>query len=228
MAGGGKNDHSGHRQRLKSRFAQQGLEGFSDENALELLLFYALPRQDTLPLARALLSRFGSLDGVLEASQEELCTVAGMGESTALFLQLFPALSRRYLIRRGERPPAIATPAQAGAYLLPFFTYAREELVYALFLDGGNCVLACEQVNRGIVNAVEVGVQALIQRALALQSSTLILAHNHPSGIALPSVEDENATLRLKEALSHAGIGLQDHIILAGDQFLSMGELGIL
>ncbi len=223
-----ENAHSGHRQRLKGRFALYGLDSFSDLNALELLLFYALPRQDTNPLAHALLEKIGSLEAVLESSPQELSTVNGMGESASLFLQLIPAMCRRYLIRKGDRFDAITTAEEAGEYMLPYFTFEQEELVYALFLDSYNRVLGCEQVNRGVVNAVEIGVRALISRALELHSSALILGHNHPSGIPLPSVEDERSTLRLRQSLGAVGLVLQDHLIFAGDRYSSMSEIGIL
>ena len=220
--------HKGHRQRLKNRFVQYGLDSFSDLNALELLLFYALPRQDTNPLSHALLDRFGSLEGVLEASPEELNTVPGIGDNAALLLRLIPALSRRYLVRKGAQHAPVTTPEEAGEYLLPYFTFAQEELVYALFQDSRFCILACEQVNRGVVNAAEIGVRALVSRALELKCSYLILAHNHPSGVVLPSTEDEAATLRLRQTLHTVGIALSDHLIIAGDSFLSMSEVGIL
>ncbi len=220
--------HSGHRQRLKTRFARYGLDSFSDLNALELLLFYVLPRQDTNPLAHALLETFGSLEAVLEARPEELRAVPGMGENAALFLQLIPALSRRYLIRKSDTISSVTTPEEAGEYLLPHFYYQPDELVYALFLDSRSHILACEQVNRGVVNAAEIGVRALVGRALELKSSAVILAHNHPSGICMPSTEDESATLRLRQSLRTVGIDLSDHLIMAGDEYLSMSEVGIL
>ena len=222
------NAHKGHRQRLKNRFAQYGLDSFSDLNALELLLFYALPRQDTNPLAHALLDRFGSLEAVLEASREELESVSGIGDNAVQLLQLIPALSRRYLIRKAAQHAPVTNPEEAGEYLLPYFAYAREELVYALYQDSRSCILACEQVNRGVVNAAEIGVRTLISRALELKCSYVILAHNHPSGVLLPSTEDEAATLRLRQLLNTVGITLSDHLIIAGDSFLSMSEVGIL
>lgn len=222
------NAHSGHRQRLKERFDTHGLESFNDLNVLELLLFYAQPRKDTNPLAHALLEHFGSLEAVLEADAEELRAVPGMGEGSAQLLQLIPAISRRYLIRKGCSRNTITTPQQAGEYLLPHFAYARQELVYALFLDSRSRLIACEELNRGVINAAEVSVRALVSRALELKASSVILAHNHPSGVALPSTEDETVSLRLRQSLHLVGVSLNDHIIVAGSEFLSMSEVGIL
>lgn len=220
--------HGGHRQRLRERFDRYGLDSFSDLNALELLLFYALPRQDTNPLAHALLDKFGSLESVFEAEPEELREVPGMGESAALFLQLIPALSRRYLIRKANQSNQIADPEAAGEYLLPYFLYEQQERVYGLFLDNHFRVLVCEELSKGVINAAEIGVRALINRALELNCCYLILAHNHPSGLVTPSAEDEYATLRLQQVLNTAGISLIDHLIVAEDSFMSMCEVGTL
>lgn len=220
--------HSGHRQRLKNRFDRHGLDSFSDLNALELLLFYALPRQDTNPLAHALLERFGSLDAVLEAEPEELKGVAGMGENAALLLRLIPAISRRYLIRKSDGNTVIDDPESAGEYLFPHFCFRQEELIFALYLDSRFHVLDCEELNRGVVDAVDIGVRALVNRALELQSSFVVLAHNHPSGVDMPSIEDEAATLRIRQALSAVGISLCDHLVFAGNSYMSMSEVGML
>lgn len=220
--------HSGHRQRLRARFERYGLDSFSDLNALELLLFYALPRQDTNPLAHALLDRFGSLEAVLEADPEELQAVPGMGDHAALFLQLIPALSRRYLIRKCDGIDVITDPEAAGEYLFPHFTFRQDEIIYGLFLDSRYHILACEELNRGVINAVEIGVRALISRALELKCCYLILAHNHPSGIVTPSAEDESATLRLRQTLATVGVTLSDHLVFAGNSYMSMSEVGML
>ena len=220
--------HSGHRQRLRERFERYGLDSFSDLNTLELLLFYALPRQDTNPLAHALLENFGSLENVLEAMPEELREVPGMGESAALFLQLIPAVSRRYLIRKANHSDQITSPEAAGEYLLPYFFYEQEEHIYGLFLDNRSHILACEELSKGVVNAAEIGVRALINRAVELKCCYIILAHNHPSGVIMPSAEDEFATLQLRQALNGVGVSLIDHLIIADDSYMSMSEVGML
>ena len=220
--------HSGHRRRLRDRFDRYGLDSFSDQNALELLLFYALPRQDTAPLASALLEQFGSFENVMEAGPEELQEVPGMGENAAMFLQLIPAVSRRYLIRKADSGDRITCPETAGEYLFPYFCFQKEERIFGLFLDGRSHILACEELSKGVIDAAEIGVRLLVNRALELKCCYLILAHNHPSGILLPSTEDEHATLHLQEALNTVGVTLVDHLIIAGDEYLSMSEAGIL
>lgn len=220
--------HSGHRQRLRDRFDRYGLDSFSDRNALELLLFYVLPRQDTEPLASALLEQFGSFENVMEAAPEELRQVPGLGENAALFLQLIPAVCRRYLIRKADDGERINCPEVAGEYLYPYFCFQKDERIFGLFLDGHSHVLACEELSKGVIDAAEIGVRLLVNRALELKCCYVILAHNHPSGVLLPSTEDEEATLRLREALGTVGVTLEDHLIIAGESYLSMSEAGIL
>ena len=127
--------HSGHRTRMKQRYLGQGLEGFSDHEALELLLYYAIPRADVNPLAHRLLERFGSFRGVLDAEAAELTEVEGMGESAAALLRLVRDLNRRYLLDRQEKRPLLADSETAGRFLLPYFSGLREERVYVAFMD---------------------------------------------------------------------------------------------
>lgn len=220
--------HDGHRQRTKQRFLRYGLDSFDDVNVLELLLFYAAPRRDTNPVAHALLDRFGTLSGVLEASPAELERVAGVGEWAAALLTLIPAVSRRYMLDKTPRGEEISTPADAGRYFLPRFMYSREERVLALFLDARRHAIDCQELSRGVVNAAELSLRRLAELALETRSSSVILAHNHLSGLALPSAEDEAATRTARNALALVGVELEDHIVVAGCEYVSMKESGLL
>jgi len=220
--------HDGHRQRVRARFLKHGLENFDDITALELLLFYARPQGDTNPLAHALIDRFGSLCAVLEAPESELVKVSGVGATTAALLKLIPAVSRRYMIAQTAAYDVIDTPGKAGRCMLPYFVDAREERVYALFLDARRRNLGCEELGRGVVNAVDINARRLASMALERNASYVVLAHNHLSGVALPSAEDEESTLRLAEALKLIGVGLCDHIVVAGCDYVSMRECGML
>ena len=222
------NIHEGHRARMKKRFLTHGLDNFDDVNVLELLLFYALPRRDTNRIAHALLKRFGSLSGVLDARAEDLVTVEGVGENAACLLRLIPALSQRYVIDKTPQTEPVDTPTLAGRYFLPYFLYETEEVVRALLLDARRRPLLCQEVGRGVVNAAEVRARQLAELCLAHRASGVILAHNHPSGVAMPSAEDELLTTRLAKALSLLGVELCDHIIVAGCEYVSMRESGML
>lgn len=220
--------HDGHRQRVRARFLRHGLENFDDITALELLLFYARPQGDTNPLAHVLLDRFGSLAAVLEAPVSELIKVPGVKETTATLLKLIPAMSRRYLIAQNAACEVVDSPTKAGRFLVPYFLDTREERVYALFLDAKRRVLECVELGHGIVNAVDINARRLASAALERNAAYVILAHNHLSGSALPSTEDELSTRRLVDALQLIGVTLSDHIIVAGCDYVSMRECGML
>lgn len=220
--------HDGHRQRMKQRFARHGLDNFDDVNVLELLLYYALPRQDTNPLAHRLLERFGSLSGVMDATEAQLRSVEGVGENAAVLLRLIPAISRRYMLNKTPNKTVVATASDAGRYFLPRFMYEREEVLYALFLDARKMVLDCREMSRGHINAVEIPVRRLVEQALELRSSGVILAHNHPSGVVTPSMEDEHTTRVIREALALVEVELVDHVVVAGCEYSSMRECAML
>lgn len=220
------NIHTGHRERMKKRFLEHGLENFDDHNILELLLFYALPRADVNPLAHALISKFGSLSAVFDAPVDELTKVSGIGMNTALFIKLIPQVSRRYLISRSCFDDILNSTKKAGEFLLPHFYAERDEVVYMICLDAKCKVINCKLLFRGSVNSANVSVRKIVENALLYNSTSVIIAHNHTSGIALPSNEDKVTTRRIEEALCAVDIVLTDHIIVADDDFVSLADNG--
>ena len=218
--------HTGHRARLKAQFLQTGLDAFTDIQVLELLLFYANPRQDTNPIAHRLLNQFGTLSAVLDAPVELLESVKGVGENAALLLHLIPCVCRRYLIDRASYEQILDSTEKAGAFLVPYFFGARDEMVYLLCLDAKCKVLDCRMLSVGGVNTAAVSVRKIVEAALACNATSVVLAHNHTSGIALPSKEDEATTRQIRTALDAVGILLVDHIIVADDDFVSMADSG--
>ncbi len=220
--------HDGHRQRMKKRFLEHGLGNFDDVNVLELLLFYAQPRQDTNELAHALMERFGSLSAVLESSPSELKSVSGIGDNAVGLLHLIPAISRRYMIRKTPESEPINDAASAGRYFIPRFMYETAEVALALMLDARNRPIACRELSRGVVNAAEISSRKLAEMCLEHRASSVILAHNHLSGVAMPSVEDDLCTRQLQRALLLIGVDLSDHVIVAGCDYVSMRESGLL
>ncbi len=217
-----ENMHGGHRQRLKNRFLEEGLEHFNDHQVLELLLFYCIPRQDTNPIAHALLDRFGSLPQIMEAPPSELKKVEGMGESSATFLSLLNAFCRYYQISRKSSAKILNTLNECGRYLSAFLYGRRNETVYLLCLDAKGKVLCCKEVGEGSVNSAAVPIRRIVEMALSANATTAILAHNHPSGFAVPSTEDQLTTRQLAAALSAVDITLADHMIMADHEFISM------
>ncbi len=220
--------HDGHRERLRNSFLEHGLQAMTDIQALELLLFYALPRRDTNELAHLLLKRFGSLDGVFAASREELCETEGIGDNAAALLALVPAIMKKSRLSRAERTRPIRSSADAAGYLLPYFIGERDEVVFMLCLDSGRTVICCEEMGRGVVNVVEASVRRMVEKALRVKAVSVILAHNHPGGVALPSREDERFTRSLYNALETVGIRLEDHLIITDDSYLSIADSGML
>lgn len=219
--------HEGHRQRLRRRFLLEGLDNYDEVQVLELLLFYAIPRRDTNPIAHALLEQFGSLSGVLEAPVSALAQVPGMGENGATLLQLVTAASRYYMIQRSSAGQVLNTVERCGAYLTPRFFGLRDEAVCALCLDAKCKPLACRILGWGSVNAAGVPIRKIVEFALSVNATSVVLAHNHPSGIALPSQADIAATERLSTALDAVGIVLADHIIVSDEDFVSMAASGV-
>ncbi len=219
----------GHRDRMRRRFLRHGLDNFDDHNVLELLLFFAIPRRDTNALAHRLIERFGSLSGVFEAEPQALMTVEGVGEKTAALLHLVPEAARRYLMDKAEPGTILSTSTAVGKYFLPRFLNCRDERVYMACLDAKLKVIHCREIGMaGSAVSARFDVRTVVQTALLQNASAVVLAHNHTSGIALPSAEDEEATRQVRQALAMVGVSLIDHIIVAGDDFVSLADNGLL
>ena len=216
--------HEGHRQRLKDRYLKEGLDNFDELQVLELLLFYCIPRQDTNPLAHELLNRFGSLAQVLEAAPEELKKVPGIGESAAIFLSLVTAVGRYYHVNSASNITILDTIEKCGAYMVPYFYGRQHETVFLLCLDAKCKVLCCKKVGEGSVNSAAVPIRRIVEMALGANATSVVLAHNHPSGIALPSGDDIQTTHRLRAALDAVEIQLVDHFVIADGDYVSMAQ----
>ena len=219
--------HDGHRQRKKQRFLQHGLDSFADHEVLELLLFYAIPRRDTNETAHRLLEHFGTLKGVLTASVEELQKVEGVGESAAILLHLLQAVGYRALRTAGD-DTILNSVDSAGAYFQKLLHGERREVLYQVCLDAKGKVLSHKRLSSGTVSMAPVNVREVVENALYTDASGVLLAHNHPSGIALPSEDDRQITMQIRQALGTMGIELVDHIIVADNDFVSMAASGML
>lgn len=220
--------HDGHRDRVRKRFLENDLNGFADHEALELLLHYAIPQRDVNPLAHELIGRFGGLSGVLSAPIELLLETPGVGERTAVLLRLAPLIARKARLEDLERELAFNSRERVGSYLLELFSLERSEAVYQLCLDAKGKLLACKRLGEGSVSAVTVDIRKIVQNAILASASSVILAHNHPSGIALPSEDDKIVTDQVKAALASIGVRLDDHIIVADQDFVSLAQSGYL
>ena len=211
--------HDGHRARKKEQFRRQGLDGFADHEVLELLLYYAIPRKDTNEIAHRLLQKFDSLQNVFSAPLEELSKVDGVGESAALFLTLLPQVQKRAM-RSGGKERVLNSVDKCGRYFL--------ELLYQACLDGKGKLLSCKKLSQGSADCTALSVRQVVENALLSGASAVVLAHNHPSGVALPSESDRAVTLWVRDALKTMDIRLLDHIIVADNDFVSMNQSGYL
>ena len=220
--------HEGHRARLKQRFAEHGERVFDDHQLLELMLFYAVPQGDVNPLAHRLINHFGSFAAVLDANPEELRKVKGVGGHTALFLSMFPQILRRYMASKSGNEELICSTADAGEYLLPYFFGTRNETAFLLCLDAKGKVLSCRFLAEGSLDRVGLNSRQVVETALEDRASSVILAHNHISGLATPSEADVALTLALRPLLRSLGIHLLDHLVIADGDFVSMAQSGLL
>ena len=218
--------HDGHREKMRQRFLKSGLDAFADHEALELLLYYAIPRRDTNPIAHALMERYGPLSAVLAAPVEDLKKVEGVGESAAILLKLAPQLYRKAKMSDAEQETILSSVERVGAYLLERFAGEKNEVVYQLCLDRKGKLLVCKKLGEGGVTSADLDIRRLVENALLTGASAVVLAHNHPSGVALPSRDDYAATDRAKTALAVVGVALTDHIIVADGDFVSMADSG--
>jgi DNA repair protein RadC len=233
-AGGGGNMsddnlHCGHRERLKKRFLEEGLDAFDDHQVLELLLFYAIPRGDTNPTAHRLIKNFGSLSAALEADPKDIASVEGIGVHAAVFLSMIPQVTRRYFHDRvlSDRPK-LTTSEAVVEYLIPLMVGRLEEVFYVLCLDTQCRVIYPAVVSEGTVKEAAVYPRRVVVEAIRHQAASVILAHNHPAGRANPSQQDHQLTRLLVQALGPLDIKVLDHIIVAGDQAFSFAREGIL
>ncbi len=211
---------------LTRRFLLRDPDGLTEVELLELLLRFT--SAEPAALAQRLMDGFGTTAAILEATADELRIIAQAQPDDVLLLRLVPELHRRYFLSRKESDVRLRSSTDLGNYLLPYFHGARDELVYLLSLDAVGRVLRCSRINRGTVTYATVPIRRLVEEALHLNAISVVLAHNHPSGTAIPSREDIELTLRLRDALQIMDVALIDHIIIAEDDFVSLRDSGYL
>lgn len=214
--------HENHRQRVKARYEAYGLDTFDEHQALELLLFYCIPQRDTNEIAHNLINYFGTFGKVLDAPISELEKVKGVGHSVALYLKLLRDTQRYYGIHKEPDEVVLNNIQECGAYIAKYFDGYKVEAIYMLGLDAKRKVLCCKEIGRGSVNSAAVSIRKIVEVALAERVTTVILAHNHPSGLAIPSHEDIYTTHRIAQALRTIDVTLADHIVVCENEFISM------
>ena len=220
-------DNTGHRGRVKERFGAEGLDNFHPVHALEMLLFYVIPRKDTKPIARKLLERFGSFSAVLDAPPEALQKVEGVGENTARYLSLMGQTVRYYMRDKTRDQKVFKSTGEIGRYISNFFIGARTEMLYMFCLDNKGARISEKKLCEGSLSFLTVSPRKVAEEVLTVGGQSVILAHNHPGGTSNFSEADVLATKRLSELLMEMDICLLDHYVVADDGCISMVELGI-
>lgn len=218
--------HSGHRQRMKARLLRDGLSSFEEHEALELMLFYCIPRRDTNTIAHNLIRHFGSFQKVLDAPVKELKKVEGIGENAAAYLKMFNEVNQYYQISRSNQV-ILSTYDACGEYLQARLMGRKNEEVLLLCLDAKCMVLGCHEVGHGSVNFASVTIRNVVNAALMDNATSVVLGHNHPSGIAIPSKEDIITTKQISHALRLVNVVLNDHVVVGDDDYTSMALSGM-
>ncbi len=211
--------HENHRQRMRERYLQAGFDSFATHEILEMLLYYSIPRGDTNEIAHQLLEHFGSLKKLFEASEDELQEVPGIGVKAAIFLKMIPELTRRYAIEQDNLGPCFDSVSKIAQYFCRRFMGVDHECLYMMLLDNRMNILDCCLISEGTVNSSPAPMGVIMQKVMRKKASAVVLAHNHPHGLAIPSSSDLNLTDSLNNMLSSIDVVMLEHLIIAEDRF---------
>ncbi len=216
-------EHKGHRARMRKRYLAGGFENFEDHEILEMILYNCYKQIDTNPIAHRLLDAFGSLSAVFEAPYDSLRN-AGLSENVAVYLRMIPDISRVYLDDRNNSRNKIISFDDVGEYFLPKFIGRIDEHLMLLLTDAKGKELFCGVVATGTSCGADIPVRKIVDLSMRYNATNAVIAHNHPSGVALPSRADIRATNDLAAALELIGVQLVDHIIVSDNDFVSLRE----
>jgi DNA repair protein RadC len=218
----------GHRKRLQEKFTTAGIEALHEYEALELLLTYVIRRQDVKPQAKALLEKFGSLKGILDAEIDDLEKVSGIGGRSALLLRLIKEIASLYLKQRALEKKQVSCTTELLDFCRTKMGGKKDEEFCVIYLDAQNQIIEFETIQKGIVNQAVVYPRQVLERALKKKASAIILAHNHPSGHVRPSDADIRLTKSIQETAKVLDILVHDHIIIGENRFFSFREEGLI
>ena len=226
MASSNSSVHDGHRKTVKKKFIENGLDVFEPHEALELYLFYAIPRKDTNPLAHRLLDKYGSIGAVCDAPIDELEREFGLSETAAVLLKLLPQMSRLYNESKMSYDNPIDLETVGDMFAAKFIGRTSEETALMLG-DAKGKMIYFDIIAKGSLTATEMPARKIVDLALRKNARTAFLGHNHPSGTALPSPGDLEATELLKDTLGAIGVELVDHFIVTSEDYVSLRESGM-
>lgn len=221
------NVHQGHRERVRNKFLQNGLDNFEKHEILEFLLFYCVPMKNTSVLAHKLIDSFGSLSAVFDAPFDALVDF-GLTQTQATFLKLIPDISRVYIDDKHNSADKVVDYKTLGDRILHKFIGRETEQVLLMLLDAKGKEVFCGIVSKGSINNTDIPVRKIVDFALRYNAKSAVIAHNHPSGIALPSVDDLQATSNVNSALKLIGVRLLDHYIVADNDCVSLAQSNVM
>lgn len=217
--------HKEHRMRVRKRFLEVGFDGFMDHEILELLLFYCIPRVNTNDTAHKLIHRFGSIKKVLAAPISELKTVDGVGQQTAVFLKVLNALLNEDL-STDKKPDALNSSEKIFKYVLPYFADMATERIVVIALDAALRPITAQTLAEGDNCTASLTPARIARFLIPTDAYGAVIAHNHPSGLAVPSLADLRSTSDLRRALDVVGVKLLDHLIVVENDYISISDSG--
>ncbi len=214
--------HDDHRKRVRQSFIEHGADHMAEHQRLEFILFYAIPRVDTNPIAHRLIARFGSFKDVLDAPYEELLEVEGIGENAATLIKLFASSARYYFIAEGKDAVRYDTLDKVGKFSIALFSGKTEEDAFMLLLDGKMEMIGVSKIGIGRVSSVLLSARMVIEDAIKKHAAGIVLVHNHPFGMALPSSDDIELTNQLEFLCHQLDVKLMEHIVVAGNDYCAI------
>ncbi len=219
-------EHSGHRQRVRKKFIENGFDVFEPHEALEMFLFYAIPRKDTNPLAHRLLDRYLTIGGVCDAPIDELMEEFGLSESAAAYIKMLPEMSRLYNESKMS-DDNIIDYENLGKLFQTKFIGRTSEAVALMLGDAKSKMIYFNIISKGSLNSSDMPIRKIVDLSLRHNAKTAFIAHNHPSGTALPSHSDLLTTQTVRETLLSVGVDLIDHFIITDDDYVSLRDSGL-
>ncbi|MGN0467242.1 MAG: RadC family protein [Acutalibacteraceae bacterium] len=221
-----KNDnmHKGHRQKVKERYYASGMDSMPDHNILEMLLFFAIPLKDTNETAHLLMEKFGSFSGVLKADIADLKSVKGMTENAACLISMLLPIYKRYNEDLVSKKPELKSAEEIVSFIRPKFVDSSNERVYALCFDNCHKLICAKMLNEGDISSAYFDLRQLASTVLETKTKNVVIVHNHPTNIALPSTDDVKATQHVYDFLKYMKVNLNDHIIVTEKSFCSMAN----
>lgn len=218
--------HRDHRKRMRKRFLENGFDGFADHEILEFLLFFAIPRRDTNPLAHAILKEYKTLANVFEADPTSLSKIPGVGENSAVLLSMIPHLVRVYERSKWDRDHLLHDTDAIGQYAVSLLKGKVNEEFAMICLDSNRRVHWSGVIAKGTIDRIEAYPRLVVSEVVKHNAKNVVFAHNHPNGSLLPSPADREATEALVRVLRSIDVVTVDHIIVSGNRYYSMAEMG--